>query len=337
MLTIGGPATNRGVPIGWAGVDEEEAFAGLVHAHDLGVTLYDTADVYGMGRSERLLGRLLKQVDRRALTIAGKVGHFAGTAAHPYTRRQILRQFETTLDNLGTDYLDAYFLHSSDFGPDDRYFDEAVTALEELRTEGAIKAIGIRAPHAFAKEWAEEAATPDAGEAARFTRAFACVRPDVLTVRHNILSPLYSAEETDVFALARSTGVGILIKQALGQGLLIGAGNRLSPAAYPHGDHRRNGPAHSGPALRAIHEGLDRLRERFGFTDADLIRVALRYVLQHAPEAAVLVGFRNATQIGSDITSLGEPLSIEDVSYIRSVMTSVRQSVAETNQREKHA
>lgn len=84
--TIGGPATNRGVPVGWDEVNEDAAYAGLVRAHELGITLYDTADVYGLGRSERLLGQLLSEVPRDELVISSKVGYFVGTSRHPYNR-----------------------------------------------------------------------------------------------------------------------------------------------------------------------------------------------------------------------------------------------------------
>jgi aryl-alcohol dehydrogenase-like predicted oxidoreductase len=89
--TIGGPATNQGVPIGWDRVDSGRALAGLLHAQELGVTLYDTADVYGLGHSERLLGRLLSRVPRHEVVISSKVGYFA-SAAHPYTAEQMGRQ-----------------------------------------------------------------------------------------------------------------------------------------------------------------------------------------------------------------------------------------------------
>ncbi|MGH3429828.1 MAG: aldo/keto reductase, partial [Mycobacteriales bacterium] len=87
--TIGGPATNRGVPIGWDHVDPDAAYAGLVRAYELGITLYDTADVYGLGHSERLLGRLLRIADRSSVVVASKVGYFAGTACHTYHPTQI--------------------------------------------------------------------------------------------------------------------------------------------------------------------------------------------------------------------------------------------------------
>src|SRR5882724_10922059 len=91
--TIGGPASNDGVPIGWDHVDPEAAYAGLVRAYELGVTLFDTADVYGLGRSERLLGRLLRTLDRSTVLLSSKVGYFAGTAGHPYQPAQMRHQF----------------------------------------------------------------------------------------------------------------------------------------------------------------------------------------------------------------------------------------------------
>jgi aryl-alcohol dehydrogenase-like predicted oxidoreductase len=200
--TIGGPAANRGVPIGWDHVDPGAAHAGLVRAHELGVTLFDTADVYGLGQSERLLGRLLRDVGRSRLVISSKVGYFAGTAAHPYRPEQMRRQFATTMDNLGTDYLDVYHLHSSDFGADEEYLAGAVTVMRELREQGMIRAVGMRAPHTFAQEWAA-GGDPRSAAITRWLHLFDQVQPDVVTVRYNLLSPLYTAQETDIFAFAR--------------------------------------------------------------------------------------------------------------------------------------
>ncbi|MER7582344.1 aldo/keto reductase [Kitasatospora sp. NPDC097691] len=340
--TIGGLAINRGVPIGWAGVDADAAFAGLVRAHDLGVTLYDTADVYGLGRSERLVGRLLGEVNRSRLTISSKVGYFAGTAAHPYQAAQIRRQFETTLDNLGTDYLDIYFLHVSDFGPGDRYLEEAVETVQQLKRRGLIRAIGMRAPHEFAREWATDLGHPRAAEAARFLTLLARVQPDVLTARYNLLSPIYAPDETDIFDLARDRGIGMLVKQVLGKGLLIGTHDPLAAPSFPSGDHRGQDHRFTAPALQAIQSGLSVLRQRFGPTRADLTRVALRYALQRDPAVAVLVGFRTSQQITSNLTCLGEPLSSDDIGAIGLTMSSVRDMLtasrpANPNSQQEHS
>jgi len=317
--TIGGPASNNGVPIGWDGVDPHDAYMGLLRAHELGATLFDTVDVYGLGRSERLLGRLLRTIDRSSVVVSSKVGYFAGTGPHPYHPAQIRHQFATTLRNLDTDYLDVYFLHSSDFGEGDGYLPGAVEVMHELRQEGLVRAIGTRAPHTFAEEWVAGDG-PDAAQAARFLRLFDAIRPDVVTARYNLLSPLYAGGETDIFAFARRHGVGVLIKQALGQGLLLGSHHPHMPSTFSGGDHRTTDPQFRPEVLRVLRDLMAPIRARFGDRPAELARVALRYALQHAPDAVVLVGFRNANQIHTTLTCLGDPLRPEEIDWIRAAL-----------------
>jgi 1-deoxyxylulose-5-phosphate synthase len=316
--TIGGPATNRGVPIGWDDVDPGAAYEGLLRAYELGITLFDTADVYGLGQSERLLGRLLRLVDRRSVVISSKVGYFAGTGTHPYNPAQIRHQFATTLDNLGTDYLDVYFLHSTDFGEGDRYLDSAVAILRELREQGLVRGIGMRAPHTFALQWASSD-RPEAAATARWLRLFDAIAPDVVTVRYNLLSPVYHRQETDIFEFARQRGVGVLIKQALGQGTLLRRHTGVAPA-FSGEDHRSRDPLFRPATLADLYARLAPIRARFGDTPADLARVALGYALHRDPNAAVLVGFRDADQINTTATSLVDPLLPEEITELRAVL-----------------
>jgi 1-deoxyxylulose-5-phosphate synthase len=316
--TIGGPATNRGVPIGWDDVNPIAAYEGLLRAHDLGVTLFDTADVYGLGQSERLLGRLLARVDRGSMVVSSKVGYFAGIGAHPYQPRQIRHQFATTLDNLGTDYLDVYFLHSSDFGEDDHFLDVAVEIMHELRAQSLIRAIGMRAPLTFAAEWATSD-RPEATVTARWLHLFEVIRPDVVTVRYNLLSPLYRPQETDIFDFARHHGVGVLIKQALGQGALLRRHTGARPA-FSREDHRSRDPRFRPAALAGLEARLAPIRARFGDTPAALARLSLGYALHRDPDAAVLVGFRDADQIHTTVTSLADPLAPEEITELHAVL-----------------
>jgi methylglyoxal reductase len=113
---IGGPDSNLDLPMGWSTAEDTASLRGLETACQLGANLFDTADVYGHGRSERLLGHLVRQVSRDSLVLSSKVGYFAGTAVHPYLPSAMRRQLETTLENLQTDHLDIYFLHNSNFG-----------------------------------------------------------------------------------------------------------------------------------------------------------------------------------------------------------------------------
>ncbi|MER7043876.1 aldo/keto reductase [Streptomyces jumonjinensis] len=327
--TIGGPAVNNGKPIGWEGVDEDAAYAGLVRSRDLGVTLFDTADVYGLGRSERLIGRLLAEMRRDELVISSKVGYFAGTARHPYLQRQIRHQLATTLDNLGTDYLDLYHLHSTDFGPQDAYLAPAIWTLRRLREEGLIRAVGIRAPHRFAAEWATDPDHPHAAEARRFLALYAAVRPDAITVRHNLMTPLYRPDETDVLALARRDGVGVLLKQTLGQGLLLGTYRNRTEQGFSSADHRSRKPV-SSTLVSLVEHAVGRIGQRFGTARSDLARVAIQYALHTAPGAVALVGFRDATQITDNLARSGEPLTDQNLHFLHRVMSPVRENLTES-------
>lgn len=316
---LGGPATNNGVPIGWDDVDPDTAYAALVQAHELGITLFDTADVYGLGRSERLLGRLVRDVGRDVLVVSSKVGYFAGTGRHPYHPRQMRHQLATTLDNLGTDHLDVYFLHSTDFGEHDQYLTGAVNLLRDWRDQGLIRAVGMRAPHTFAEQWAHQDRA-DAADTSRFLRLFHTVRPDVLTARYNLLSPLYGPDQTDIFDFARRHQVGVLVKQALGQGLLIGTHRATVPRRFSAADHRHGDPRFAPDALLRLADHLEPLRDRYGTTPTALIRVALRYALQRTPDSIVLVGFRDPEQIHTDVTCLGDPLTDDEIAEIRATL-----------------
>jgi aryl-alcohol dehydrogenase-like predicted oxidoreductase len=329
--TIGGPASNRGVPIGWdrpsggTGPNSDGAAAdGLLHAYELGITLYDTADVYGLGHSERLLGRLLTQVSREAVTVCSKVGYFTGTAAHPYTPVQMRNQLRTTLANLHTDHLDLYCLHSSDFGPGDEYLPAAVEQMNTFQAEGLIRAVGMRAPHQFAQQWAQHTRHPHATPVRRFLHLYRAIQPDVLIARHSLLSPLYAPDETDIFDFAHAHGIGVIIKQALGQGLLLCARNPDASPAFSPGDHRSRDPYFRAEIRDAIYDAMTAIRIRFGHTPTDLARVAIQYALHRDRTAPVLVGFRDAAQIHTAATSLHAPLTDDEIAYLRQLAAPLR-------------
>jgi 1-deoxyxylulose-5-phosphate synthase len=148
---------------------------------------------------------------------------------------------------------------------------------------------------------------------------FGKIQPNVVTVRYNLLSPLYTAQETDIFTFARRHQVGVLIKQALGQGLLLR--DPTSPArSFGAADHRSRDPQFQPAALADLDRRLVALRDRLGDNPKELARVALRYALQRAPDAAVLVGFRNADQITTTLTSLGDPLRQDEIAEITALL-----------------
>jgi aryl-alcohol dehydrogenase-like predicted oxidoreductase len=323
---LGGPARNGHVPIGWSGLDDDDAHRTLRQAHSLGVRQFDTADVYGFGLSERRLGRLLASVPRDSVIVGSKVGYLPGPDLHPYDPRQIRRQFETSLRNLGTTHLDIYSFHSGDFGPNDAYLDDAVASVRELKSAGAVVAVGMRAPHRFAVEWVATSGHPDGGKAARFLALVDRIRPDILAVRHNYLTPPPEPGHTSVLSFARQRRIGVLLKQVVGQGLLLRPATRSGPQCYALGDHRRDKPWFSPRAEDVLRVELAPVRDHFGPTPEHLIGVALRYALQTAPASVALLGLHTAAQIRAACRALSLPaLTADELTLVTTVGLRVRE------------
>lgn len=139
---IGGPAMAGSVPIGWGKVDDEVSVRALRRARELGVTFFDTADFYGLGHSEELIGSTFGGTPD--VVIATKVGHRLGPTGEillDYGRQHILRACEQSLRRLRRGTIDYYQLHSARISHLSE--GEAVEAMEQLRREGKIRYWGI--------------------------------------------------------------------------------------------------------------------------------------------------------------------------------------------------
>jgi methylglyoxal reductase len=323
---IGGPDFNLDMPMGWSTADDDESRAGLELAHALGARLFDTADVYGHGHSERLIGELVSTVDRDQLVLTSKVGYFSGTAPHGYQPGHMRHQLEQSLTNLRTNHLDIYFFHHPDFGPDDRWLDDAIAAMRSFRAEGLMRWIGLRGPHRFAPD--RRGASPTArrrDKTARFEYLFGRIEPDVLAVRDNLLTP--SDRSTSIFEFAERHGCGVLVNKPLGQGLLAQGSYSGTPLAYGDGDHRTRKRWFTPHARAVITDGLNRLRELLGRRDVDLISLALWSCLTRSDSAVVLAGFTRVHQVRTNLACLRNEPTSQEVVTARVVMAEVRQKL----------
>jgi methylglyoxal reductase len=321
---IGGPDANLGLPMGWdSGADDNAALAGLFGGWECGARLFDTADVYGHGRSERLLGRLVAQVPREEIVLVSKVGYFTGTAEHGFQPGHMRRQLEQTLENLGTNRLDIYFLHHSDFGPDDRWLTPAAETMHALRETGLVRAVGMRGPHRFALERLTTPPSRRGDKIGRFRAVFDRVRPDVLAVRDNLLTP--AARSQGIFEFARRHQVGVLVNKTLAQGLLTGAHDPGRPRRFGAGDHRSRKRWFTADAVAAIAAGLDELREVIGPEPEQLVRVALWACLDRYEHAVALVGFTSPEQVRTNLTCLGDRPPKHLMDQARTIMAGVQQ------------
>ncbi|MEW2497489.1 aldo/keto reductase [Streptomyces nodosus] len=128
---------------------DDIAVEALLSAQAEGATVFDTSDIYGMGHAQRLLGRMRSQVPRDQVRISCTIGAFKGTGLSAYSSLNLHGQVEQSLENMGVDYLDVLTLTHTDFGPRDRYLDDARETLQALREQGDVKAIGLRAPRGW--------------------------------------------------------------------------------------------------------------------------------------------------------------------------------------------
>lgn len=138
---IGGPAMVGNTAIGWGKVDDNTSIKALEKAFELGINLYDTADFYGFGHSEELIGKVFG--NHEDVIIATKVGHRVENEniLLDYTKRHILKSCNESLKRLKRDRIDYYQLHSAKL--EHLHNGECIEAMEQLKSEGKIRYWGI--------------------------------------------------------------------------------------------------------------------------------------------------------------------------------------------------
>ena len=308
---MGGLNWLEGRASGWAKVDEDEITRAIKLAIDNGVNHFDNADIYGNGRAERMLARVLNRLGLKSedYVIATKVGHFRGTAAHAYDPLHMRHQCEQSLRNLKRDYLDIYYLHHGDFGPNNEYLAEAAGTLEALREEGKIRLKG-----------------QSAYTAAHFKAALPVVRPTVLQSWAHSLDTRFIEPKGPVGRLMVENKLSFVAFSPLCQGLLL---DKFDPDKLPdfeEGDHRKASPKFTVENLRWLKPKMGPMKERFGATIADLAAVAMRFVLNFPNVACVIPGFRNERQIKANLTLTERDLSPADMAFIKGLFQSPRKN-----------
>jgi myo-inositol catabolism protein IolS len=300
--TMGGLNWVNGQPNGWADVDEEEITAAIKIGLDAGVNHFDNADVYGNGRAERMLAGALERlgVESADLIIASKVGHFAGTAEHAYEPAHIRHQCEQSLINLRRDHIDLYYFHHGDFGPNDRYLDDAVEMMNRLVGEGKVRYKGLSA-------YSED----------DFERLAPIIEPHVLQGHANALRDRFLRPGSRLQQLMETHDLALVTFSPLGRGLLLDKFDPEHPPQFEAGDHRRGREDFQAEALAQLKPKLAKIKERFGATTEELASVALNFVLAHPRVACVIPGFRNPRQAECNVSAAGRKLTEEEVAFVR--------------------
>jgi aryl-alcohol dehydrogenase-like predicted oxidoreductase len=275
----------------WGEVDEDTAMRTLHAAADAGVTFFDTADVYGDGRSERLVGRLLRERPDDGLVAATKMGRRAEQTVESYSPVHFRAWNDRSRRNLGMETIDLVQLHCP---PTDLYYHpEAFEDLDRMVAEGRIAAYGVSV------ERVEEALK-------------AIEYPNVATVQI-IFNPFRQRPAGVFFAEAERRGVGIIVRVPLASGLLSGRYTRRT--RFAEDDHRtfnRRGEQFDvGETFAGVpfEVGLDAVEELRPLVPADatLAQLALRWILMHNAVSVVIPGARSDDQARANASAAGLP------------------------------
>ena len=289
----------------WGEVSDADSYAALNRAIDLGVNFLDTADVYGDGRSERLIGRLLRERSDEEIFVATKAGRRLDPhTAEGYNYENLSSFAERSLENLGVEALDLLQLHCP---PTAAYRqDETFEALNRLQEAGKIKNYGVSVERV---------------EEARMALSY----PGVKTVQ--IIFNIFRQKPIqEFFPLAEERNIGVLARVPLASGLL--SGKMSADREFSPDDHRNfnregqafdRGETFSGVNFETGLRAADELKELVpeGYT---LAQLALRWILMHPAISCAIPGAKRPEQVESNVAAAGlPPLSEETMRRIREI------------------
>ena len=285
----------NGYEFGWGVQDDDESIAAIHRALELGVNWIDTAAVYGLGRSEQVVGRALAGLSNRpyVFTKASLLDAGDGRVEHNLKRDSIRREAEASLERLGVDAIDLYQIH---WPIPDEDIEEGWAAMAELRDEGIVRHIGV--------------SNFDVGQLRRI-QSIAPVET---------LQPPYSLVdrrvESEILPFAESAGFGVIVYSPMGSGLLTGAMTRERIESLPADDWRRNSDRFREPQLTEHLALVERLRvvaERHGVAPG---AVAVAWTLLNPAVDGAIVGFRRPAQVDPILPAANFELGSDDLAEL---------------------
>jgi aryl-alcohol dehydrogenase-like predicted oxidoreductase len=278
--------------------DEQESIATIHHALDKGVCFLDTADMYGSGRNEELVGRAIR--DRRDEVflatkfgnVRGPNGEFAGVRGDP---EYVAQACDASLQRLGVDVIDLYYQHRVDVNVP---IEETVGAMAQLVDEGKVRFLGL------------SEAAPETIRKAHAVHPIAAVQTEL---------SLWSRDaEGGVLPTVRELGIGYVAYSPLGRGFLTG--QITSPEDFPEDDFRRFHPRFTGENFHrniALVREVEAIAREKGCTTAQL---ALAWVLAQGDDVVPIPGTKRRTYLDENIAALDVKLSAEDLKRLDEIL-----------------
>ena len=286
------------------GVEREQARACVQAAFDAGINFIDTANVYGRGAAEEVLGEVLSGHERSSYVLATKVyfpmsSHDSGLSA-----KQIHKQIDASLQRLRTDYVDLYQCHRYD---DDTPLQETMTALTEVVRAGKARYIGF-------SEWPPE----------RIEQSLALEDVERWVSSQPQYSMIWRRPEAEVIPLCEREQISQIVWSPLGQGVLTG---KYLPGQPPPAGSRATSESMSGfidrliapPVLEAV-QRLVPIAEQAGLS---MPQLALAWVLRQTNVASAIVGATRPEQVHANASASGIELDADTLAAIDAALGDV--------------
>jgi aryl-alcohol dehydrogenase-like predicted oxidoreductase len=282
----------------YGGRDDNEAVATIHRALDAGVTLLDTADMYGAGRNEELVGRAIRE-RRRDVIIATKFGNvrnpdgtFAGVNGKPDYVRQCC---DASLKRLGVDVIDLYYQHRVD---PNTPIEDTVGAMAGLVREGKVRFLGL------------SEAAPDTVRRAHAVHPIAALQTEY---------SLWSREAAEAsLPTIRELGIGFVAYSPLGRGFLTGEIKSVDD--FEPDDYRRNSPRFQGDNFAKNLKLVDEIKELATEKNCSASQLALAWVLAQGDDIVPIPGTKRRKYLDENLRALDVGLTADDLARIDRVV-----------------
>lgn len=268
------------------GVEAEKAKACLDRAFELGINFIDTANVYGRGAAETVLGEALKDQPRKSYVLATKLFGDMGNGDQGLSRAQVMKQVDASLKRLRTDYIDLYQCHRYD---PKTPLEETMAALSEVVKAGKVRWLGF-------SEWSPQ----------NITDALALKQYEQFVSSQPQYSILWRRPEKEVIPLSAANGISQIVWSPLAQGVLTG---KYFPGHKPPADSRaasdNMGNAISGWMRPAVLEAAQKIADVAKEAQLTPAQFALAWVLREPNVASAIVGASRPEQLDDNCGAVG--------------------------------
>ena len=291
-------------------VAEEEAVKTLDLAFDKGINMFDTADAYGLGKSEEIVGKAIKN-KRASVVLATKIGHRGGRGPNDsgLSREHIIQGVEVSLKRLGTDYIDIYYAHTPDYSTP---IEETLRAFDDLVQQGKVRYIACS--NILAWQLIKSLWVSDKYNLARF---------DCIQSVYNLLT---RDIEYELLPCCAGEGIGVTVFNPLAAGLLTGKYDQNQP---PLPDNRF-GRERTGPRERDLYwspvnfTAVDHLKKIADAHCRNLAQFSLAWIMNNPLISSAVAGFSTVKQLEENLGAVDIKLTAEENKACDEVWTELR-------------